>query len=348
MRCLAEYDLTSEVGLMKDATVLKIQHPNNLYTASIKRSDAPCQEDRCALRVWIEFDSEELQESKDISDKHLSDIMNTLALTTSGSVGMIKINRIIDWTTPGMAERDALFFVHSKATDAPFDLLNQDIADSIGSLLPHCDNAHVKRAMRWFRSALDQEINDDVFHCFWRAIEVLAPLFRENEQISDKCTRCHSPLYCEKCQTHPTHKPYPKQVIEEMISHESRDDGTTFKKLYEVRNGLAHGEALNTLVSDDEEKIKLINVVGQLALIITCRAMAKTTGEIHFTGSMASTYAKSSMGACARIRTVFPVGEDGLPIPSGVQISLTRSESPEDEHPTLIQLRMRPDPSKTS
>jgi len=334
---------------MKDATVLKIQHPNNLYTASIKRSDTPCQEDRCALRVWIEFDSEELQESKDISDKYLSDIMNALALTTSGSIGMIKINRIIDWTTPGLAERDALFFVHSKATDAPFDLLNQDIVDSIGNLLPHCDNAHVKRAMRWFRSALDQEINDDVFHCFWRAIEVLAPIFRENEQISDKCAKCHSPLYCEKCQTYPTHKPYPKQVIKEMISHEAKDDGTTFEKLYEVRNGLAHGESLHVLVPDDEEKTKMINVVGQFALIITCRAMAKTTGEIHFTGSMASTYVKGAMGARAHIRTVFPVDENGLPVNSGVQISLTRSPAPEDEPPpTLFQLRTRPDPAEPS
>jgi len=343
MRCLAEYDLTSEVGLMKDITLLKIQHPDNLFTASIRRSDARCQEERCALRIWIEFDSNDLQESKDDADNHLSNIMNLLSFTTSGSVGMIKINRIIDWA-PNLVERDALFFVHSKATDAPFDLLNQTIADSIGSLLPRCGDARVRRAIRWFRSALDQEINDDVFHCFWRAVEVLASLFRENEPVSDQCAKCHSPLYCEQCKTYPTHKPYPKQVIKEMITHETNDDGATFEKLNEVRNGLAHGDSLHTLVPDDEERMQLVDTAGRLALFIICRAMTKFGGDIGFHGNIASTYVKRAMGVHVHIRSVFPVDGDGLPVPSGVQISLTRSPPPEDEPPLQFQLRRRPDP----
>lgn len=343
MKCLAEYDLTSEVGLVQDATVLKIKHPDGLFIASIKRSDAPCQEDRCALRLWIEFDAETLAGSKDVSDKCLSDIMNVLSLTTSASIGMMRINRIIDWT-PDLAEREALFFVHNKATDAPFDILNNVIADSIGNLLHHCGDGYIKRAMRWFRSALDQEINDDVFHCFWRAIEVLVPLFKDNKQTSDTCAKCHSPLYCEKCQAYPTHKPYPKQIIKNMISHEMKDDGATFERLNEVRNGLAHGESLHAIVPDDGEKAELINIAGQLALFIICRAMAKTSDSINFTGGMASTYVKGSMGVCVHIRTVFPVDADGLPVANGIKLSLIRSSAPTDEHPTLIELRRHPDP----
>jgi len=326
MKCLAEYDLTSEVGLVQDATVLKIKHPNNLFTASIKRSDVPCQEDRCALRLWIEFDAETLPDSKDTSDKHLSDIMNVLSLTTSSSIGAIRINRIIDWT-PDLVEREALFFLHDKATDAPFDIVNQEIADSIGDLLPHCDNNYVKRAMRWFRSALDQEINDDVFHCFWRAIEVLVPIFKESEKVSDVCPKCRSPLRCDKCETYPTHKPYPKQIIKDMISHEARDNGTIFDKLNEVRNGLAHGESLHAIVPADDEKTELINIVAKLALFVICRAMAKTSGSVHFTGGVASTYVKGTMGICAHIRTVFPVDADGLPGDSGVKVSLIKSDA---------------------
>ena len=343
MKCLAEYELISEAGFAPNATVLKIDHPTNLFTVSIRKSDATCQEDKCALRLWIEFEAEALSASKEISDKYLSDVMNVFSLTTSCSIRVVKISRIIDWT-PELVERDALLFVHNNATDAPFDFLNHEIVNSMGELLHHCDDGHVQRAMRWFRSALDQEINDDVFHCFWRSIEVLTPIFKDGEKISDTCAKCHSPLYCEKCETYPTHKPYPKQVIKSMITDETKDDGSIFGRLNEVRNGLAHGDSLHTVVPDDEERIRLINTAGELALFLICKAMLKTSGDLHFTGSIASTYVKGTMGACASIRTVFPVDADGLPAPGGVTFNLIRSSAPADELPTLVQFRRQPGP----
>ena len=35
--------------------------------------------------------------------------------------------------------------------------------------------------------------------------------------MADKCPQCKSPLYCESCETHPTHRPYAKQAIRALI-----------------------------------------------------------------------------------------------------------------------------------
>jgi len=329
MKCISEYDLTSEVGLIKDAKTLRFSHPKNNFVASIRRSDAPCQEDRRALRIWIEFDCDSLLVAKDVSDKYLASIMSALSYLTSGSVVMMKINRIIDWT-PELYEREALYYHHSQANDAPFDILDSEIVNSLGSIFPHCEDDNLRQSMRWFRLALNQEINDDILYCFWRSIEILVPLFKDITKVNDLCPVCRSPLYCEKCESHTMHRPYPKQTMKEMVTREAQDDGSIFEKLNGIRNALAHGESLSTITSSDEESLDVTTLTGRLAFGLIFRALANKAGNIEVQGGIASMYAKAKVGFCAHLKSVFPADDDGLPEASSIHLSLERQESDED------------------
>lgn len=345
VKCLAEYDLISEASIADGQGTLRFKHPDGLFKAAIRRSDVACQADRCTLRLWIEFEADSLNVSKDISDIYLSEAMNTLSLLSSCSIEMLKINRIIDWT-PQLVDREAIYFVHHHANDAPYETLNAELTSSAELIFKHGNEPVLQRSMRWFRQALAQESNDDVFQCFWLAIEVLTPLFKESDPVNDLCAACKSPLYCEKCDTHPMHKPYPKQIIKSMITREANDNGETFDKLNGVRNSLAHGNPLVATVPDEDERADLVDLVGRAAFHIIFRSLAKRAGELEVAIGMANTYTKMRMGAAAYIQSVFPQDEEGLPVGDGIKFSVMRDEARESEFPPLkFQLRVASDKS---
>jgi len=48
-------------------------------------------------------------------------------------------------------------------------------------------------------------------------METLAQVDTDKQKVADKCSRCHEPLFCQKCNEVPYHRPYPIQAIEKIF-----------------------------------------------------------------------------------------------------------------------------------
>lgn len=342
MRCIAEYDLFSEANLAKDERTIRVNHADGLCVYTLRRLDVPAPDNRCSLRMWIEFDVDEIRVSYEAADRYAAQLMNAMALVTGCSVEVSKIRRIIEWRNEN-AERQALIFTHDAATDAPFDVLDARLAQSIGFVLAGEKEAVLSRAMRWFRQALAQKNNSDRFQCFWLCVEVLVPLFKTQERVHDSCAKCKGPLFCEKCGEHPTHRPYPKQTIERLISECANGDSSVFERLNKVRNGIAHGEALSVILPDQDELVATMEMMGQAAFLLIMRAMGKVAGaHDKLDIGVPTSYSNMTMRAMAHVSSVFREDEEGMPIDGpDIKFEVVRTLPPEPI--PRAQVRLYPD-----
>ena len=325
MKCLAEFDLISEADIVEGQSCLRLTHPKGSFDAFLRRSDVECVPNRCALRLWLLFDSDTLRASLDLWETLLSEALNTLSFASSASFELVKIRRIIDWT-PDLVMRDAIYFVQDPATDAPFAILNQQMLTSAQQILLHGDDQLLQRSLRWFRVALSCDDNADRFQCFWFCIEVLAKAFKQNDPVNDACPKCKHPLYCEQCKTHPTHRPYPKQIIQRIITEVCKDDGKMFQRLNDVRNRLAHGDSLASAVPESKVRTELIDSAGKIAWHLIMGAIVRRSEEqqLKLAIAVTNTFTSANMRGAAFISTVFPVDADGLPTDGGVNFQVVR------------------------
>lgn len=349
MRCIAEYDLFSEANLAKEEKTLRVNHPDGLCVYTLRRSDTPAPDSRCSLRMWVEFNVDDIKVSQEASDRYAAQLMNAMALVTGCSIQISKLRRIIEWSQ-GSDERQALLFTHDAVTDAPFDVLDERLAKSMSFVLAGENETVLSRSMRWFRQALAQENNSDRFQCFWLCVEVLVPLFKTQERVHDSCAKCKGPLFCEKCGEHPTHRPYPKQTIERLISECANGDGSVFERLNEVRNGLAHGEALSAILPDQDELVAIMEMMGQAAFLLIMRSMGKVAGaHDKLDIGVPTSYANMTVRAMAHVRSVFRADEEGMPLDGpDIKFEVVRSSAPEPIPWAQVRLhgdepRSRPD-----
>jgi hypothetical protein len=154
---------------------------------------------------------------------------------------------------------------------------------------------------------------DDQFTYFWFALEIVAEFQKPADKVNDKCPRCQSALYCEKCETHPQHRPYAKQAIRALLMEADNDcDDATVALLDKTRNSLMHGATLKEIegsLPDPHESV--VDTLGRLLW----KALVKQFPREMFDGSlvmgMPSTYVHYKTTAVAHIQTVVPVDADG-------------------------------------
>jgi len=78
-------------------------------------------------------------------------------------------------------------------------------------------------------------------------------------RVPDRCAICNSPLYCETCQCTPTHRPFAKQALKQLIDRMSGTWPEAFDIINAVRNGVMHGESI------DEIQTKITMPFAQVA-----------------------------------------------------------------------------------
>lgn len=340
MRCIANYEIESEISVVSDDVRLKLQDPKGQFQAHIKNIVRDDYSTPFLLSLQIIFEAPSIKEAQDIAQDKLDECLNMLAFATGASVRRHRIKQIVD-CAPTSGMRECLVWADSVGHEDPDPFLDENIIVSIERLLQFDPPPAVRRALRWYRIGIHASVPEDQFQYFWFALEILAEYHKTSEKVADRCPSCKSPLYCETCKTHPTHRPYAKQAIRALIQAvEKPCDEETLDALDKARNALMHGATLkeieNKLPKSGED---IVDVLGKILFKALLHQFPKELFKerIHF-GSP-TTYVHRIMTGIAHVSTVVPKGEDGeldLGSFTGLKVSMVIDGPPQSGRPIII------------
>lgn len=342
MQCVANYEIKSEISIVADDKRLQIKHPKGEYRALLKNIPRADFSTPFLLSLHLYFEAPSLTDAQDIADERLQDCMNLLAFTTGSAVSRHRIKQIVDCTSDsGM--RELHFWGDAIKYEDPHPLLREDSAKVVERLSEFEVPPAIRRAMRWYRLGIIDEVPDDQFQYFWFAIEIIAEFQKSTDKVNDKCPTCKSPLYCEVCSTHPTHKPYAKQAIATLLKTVDKNcNDEVFERLDKTRNGLMHGKTLKEIWREDKEPEQIVDVLGALVF----KALLFQFPRAWFDGSInmviPSTYIHRRLSAVAHVQTIVPKDADGnfdLSF-TGMKVTMETFGPPQSARPTVIVMTL--------
>ncbi|WP_132613159.1 methylamine utilization protein MauJ [Rhizobium laguerreae] len=281
MRCVANFEITSDVSVVTDDLVLTIKDPRGSYEARIKNIPRSEYTTPFLLSLHLNFDAPGLKEANDVADDLLANCLNMLAFTTGSSFRKHRIRQIVDAEPKQGAMRDVLMWGEVVEYDDPQPFLRPEHTSSIERLLQFDVPPAIRRALRWYRLGIHADSPDDQFTYFWFALEIVAEFQKPTSKVHDKCPHCQSALYCEKCEKHPEHRPYAKQSIRAlMMAADGECDEATAALLDQTRNSLMHGATLREIEStlpDPHESV--VDILGRILLKALVRQFPKEVVE---------------------------------------------------------------------
>jgi hypothetical protein len=151
--------------------------------------------------------------------------------------------------------------------ERPYPAIDKPLIETIEFLLSGKISGRLRQALKWFSHGVSARYLDEQFQCFWFVLEILSQEVKPTEKVNDACPFCREPLYCQKCDINPTHKPYPKQAIEHLFSLIVKgDSGKAFEISNKFRNSLMHGESIESVEKQLSTKLPTqIDVLGKIA-----------------------------------------------------------------------------------
>jgi hypothetical protein len=340
MRCIANYEIESEISVVSDDVRLKLQHPKGQFQARIKNIVRDDYSTPFLLSLQIIFEAPSLMEAQDIAEDKLVECLNMFAFATGSGVRWHRTKHIVD-CTPASGMRDCLVWADSVGHEDPTPFLDENIMASIEHLLQFDPPPAVRRALRWYRIGIHDSVPEDQFQYFWFALEILAEYQKDPEKVTDRCPHCKSPLYCETCKTHPTHRPYAKQAIRALIQAvEETCDEETLEALDKARNALMHGATLKE-IEDELPKSgeDIVDVLGRILFKALVHQFPKELFQEKIHLGSPTTYIHRTMTGIAHVSTVVPKGEDGeLDLDSfkGLKVSMVTNGPPQSGRPSII------------
>lgn len=310
MKCIADFEITSELAVVGDGIQLRLEHPRGRFEALIKNIEWTDYTSPFLLSLQIIFESPDLQAAKDLATDYLRELLNIFSLATGSRFTRHKTKQIID-STPDLAMRDCLIYAHDKNED-PQPFIEGKIVDSIARLLDFDAPRAIQRSLRWYRIGINATIPEDQYHYFWFALEILAEYMKPAGKVANTCPQCKAPLYCEVCKTHPTHQPFAIQAIRQLIAKVSEHDAETIASLEKARNALMHGAILKEVESTlCKSGVELVDILGQIVFKSLIATFPKEIFKQKVCIGFPNTYIKRTLTAIAHIQTVVPKSGDG-------------------------------------
>lgn len=342
MECIANYEIQSDASIGLDDYELRFKHPRGIFKARLKNVVRKNRLTPFLLALQITFDSPSLQEAQDIGKEHLVDCMNMLSFATGASFTSHRTIVIIDGT-PSSGMRGCLLWPEDAGHEDPEPFLDDGIAKTIEWLLQYDAPPVVRRALRWYRFGVNASQPEDQFQYFWFALEILAEYKKPAEKVAEKCPRCKSPLYCETCKEHPTHRLFVKQAIRSLI--ESVDAECTeeiISNLDEARNRLMHGATLKEIEDRlPEPREEIVDVLGRLVFEALLHQFPKEENDKKISFGMPTTYVHRKLTSVVHAETVIPLDErrefsmGGL---HGTTVTMGKDGPPQSAFPLVIEM----------
>jgi hypothetical protein len=266
-RFLGNWEVESDIILPPEPPFIRHDHPQGLYTAFFRNIPEKRNELTYILMQLI-FDAPTIQEAKSVGEVTAKHFLEYLSFASNMKARLRSILHIFNWERDSKQIREAIYFSRSYPNnDAPFEALDNELLDTIALLQTHPLAPRLKRALKWFSTALAARSPDDQFTYFWFVVELVAQLAKEPTAIPDKCPTCKTPLYCPHCEATPLHRPYPKQAIEQLFHKVINDTPAQFYAVAaDARNMLLHGEEASAIEAKHKIEFPIfVNHLGQLA-----------------------------------------------------------------------------------
>ena len=304
MQLVANYEVKTESSIVTDDLILRINHPKGAYRARLKNIPRTVYTTPFLLSLHLYFDAPSLKDAKGVADAHLVDCMNMLAFTTGSRFLRHRIRQIVE-VEPAGAMRNIMMWSDSIEYEDPQPFLDESIMRSIERLSEFDVPPAIRRAMRWYRLGINSQVPDDQFTYFWFAIEIVAEFQKSTEKVPNR-QKCRSPLYCETCQTHPTHRPYPKQAIRALLKAvDPSCDDATVDLLDQTRNSLMHGATLKEIEGSlRQPHEQIVDVLGHLLWKALVHQFPREMFDGKLSMGVPTTYVHRTMHAVAHIQTM--------------------------------------------
>ena len=317
MKFIAQFDVISDVSASDNAVKHSIQSPEGDFSLVIRETVLKEGERLARLRCNMEFESEALEHAQqDFMDRVLG-VLDRLSLVTHAIFRFDRLHKIFDWT-PNKTMRSGLIFVYDPPESTPEWVLDENIFET-ANLFQHASiDDQMSSALRWFRLGIIADTPQEQFQNFWFALELLAQHKKTTNRVHDICARCGEALYCETCNTHPKHRPYPKQAIESVFQSLEPSEPELFPIMNKVRNSLLHGERVSK--TEVTTGVPLDQIVDPLARLTWKGLISEVVASLpedmrpdSLKVSAASTFVRWTLAATAHIEMDVPLGPDGTP-----------------------------------
>jgi hypothetical protein len=263
MKCLADFVLASDLCLEHGVPPLTIQGRD--ASVSLTISNIPEGSPNGVLAAQLLFDAESLDNIREVAQETLAPILNMLAYATNRKFGLLKLNRVIDWT-PGVIDRRAVIYVETPEWDSAEPELNGEFTKTVERLLQMQSAGEQDAALRWYRLGIQATHVEEQFSYFWFALEIVAEATKDAVKVASKCPRCQGDLLCEACGDHPLHRKYAGEAIRHVIRqvHPQGADEVS-RTLERIRHTLMHGARIDAII--DQLPCNQFEAVNKLAYV---------------------------------------------------------------------------------
>lgn len=265
-RWIADFEVEGHVCVRDKTAKLRYVHSEPPYEVHIRNLKTEPGADPPLLSVQVISDAGSASDAAENSRTHLKVFLDTLAFVTNAKYSIRRLLQVADWS-PGLKERDCVQYQRFPGHDLPIPGLNQSILDTVAALHVTPLDPRLRRALKWFALGVSDVYLDDQFQHFWFVLEIAAEVTKNSERVPDRCQRCKAPLLCPTCNETPTHRPFPKQAIRQLIERTVPNDADkTFEIFLNVRNALLHGEEVTDIEAAIEYSMdKVVNIAGHVA-----------------------------------------------------------------------------------
>lgn len=335
MEFVANYEVLSDISIFKDDHWFNLKSLN--YNARIRNIPRENYSSPFLLALEIKFNADDLDASVEKADEMMVSCLDILAFTTGARILKHGIKQIVSVDqVKGM--NDCLFWTDDINHKDPMPIINSQLISTFNTLLSSSIPPPVRKALHWFRMGIYSKTPDDQFQYFWFALEIIATSEKAKDKVNDLCPQCRGNLFCQHCNKHPTHKPYPKDKIFSLIklANNSLSD-ETIKTLGDVRNWLMHGSELSDF-RGVEEPLKQVDLLGRTVFAVILMKIPFENENIDLEFGHPNTYLHQKVSMRANIQTPVPKGTDGeLDLSfKGLQISIERDAKPQSAQPFVV------------
>lgn len=340
MRCVANYEIRSDISVGIDGQRLRLHDPKGTFEARISNIVRNDFSTPFLLAVELLFDAPNLDEARDIAEEKLAECLNMFALVAGASVRRHRIKQIVECQPDASGMHDCRFWGDSIIHDDPRPCLIPQTVDTLERFLSFDAPRAIRRALRWYRIGINASVPEDQFQYFWFALEIIAVFQKTPDKVTDTCPDCKSPLYCQQCQTHPVHKPFPKQAIRKVIqTADPTYDHALVDALELTRNRLMHGATLKEIETRlPKSGEDMVDVLGHVLFKALIQQFPRELFSQKLSVAVPTTYIHRVLSGIAHMKTVVPRLTDGdLDLTfAGVKMQMQTNAPPQSAAPLLV------------
>ncbi|WP_339745683.1 hypothetical protein [uncultured Maricaulis sp.] len=248
MRFLLESRLVSNCLLPNGVSNVQIVDSSGNIKFRLSNDQVRQGTGRSTMICLFVFEAEGFEPASTLGVRELGKFLDALAFATCLKFQLERPLRLIDWSD-GNFDREFDVFATEPGHEFPIQALTQPILETAQEIRESTVGTYLEQAIEWFSSGVAASRARDKYQLFFYALETIVSKDDLPEK-NDVCQKCGSSLYCETCETYPSHKPFPRQKIDTILFQylELKDDARR-ARIFKLRNMLAHGDNLEVIES---------------------------------------------------------------------------------------------------